>query len=142
MESNPSEHSGKVREVSGNLIYVHIESRGGTRDCASCALAAACSGANGADLTVAVQVPAGVEVPPIGATVKVRPKAQAQRNATLELLVLPLVVFLCVAVTGTFFRLESGLTGILSIAAGALTYLPIYLRHRRQKPAWLLIHDT
>ena len=141
MEKDFASHAGLVVKAGKDCLYVKLLSVNDNRQCASCAMSFACS--NNEDVMIEAVVPEGVEPEAmVGKKVTVEMLPHTARRATLLLLLLPLAVFLVVASLGTVFRLEAGLTGVMSIGAAALSYFFIARSTSARKPGWRLVEDV
>ena len=133
-------HAGLVVGAGANQLYVKLLSVSDSRQCHSCAMSFACKSGAVGNVTVEVSVPEGSYPHAfIGKEVRVEMLPGTTRRATVELLLLPLAVFLVAVSLGTYLAMEAGLTGILALGASALAYFCISHSRAARKPAWRLV---
>ena len=134
MENFLLEKRGRVVSVEKSLLIVELSDLDG--ECGSCALSSMCGkGSDGEEsgrVTVVVKGDAA-----LGSEVKVGLLHGASLKSTLLLLVLPLVVFISVAVLGTVLSWSDLVSGFAALGSAAGVYF--LLPYRRGGTQWVLI---
>lgn len=145
MESGRIRHTATVVGTAGTVVRVAIKPGSDTAGCGGCALAAVCSPAkdDSAPVIVDADLPATVAPPAVGTTVTVEAAPGGTSIASVILLVVPLAVFLAVAVGGTLLEFSPALTGIASLAVAALSFPVIrsLTSRRGGMSVWRVIPD-
>lgn len=140
-------HTGTVVGRSGRSVSVRLNLKADGGDCGACALSSVCrpdgSKAPDSQLTVDATVPDGVPLPAVGTTVELTSRPHGTAEATMALLVVPLLVFLIIAVGCTLANVNQAVGGICAIGGAILVYPVMYLiRRKRDKKLWLVVAPT
>ncbi len=149
MDTGRITHIGTVVGLSGRSVSVRLDLRADGGDCGACALSTFCRpGSDKApheQLTVDAAVADGTPMPQVGSRVTLISRPHGTAEATMTLLVLPLLVFLIIAVGCTLAHVGQAVAGISALIGAFLVYpVSFLLRRRRRKSLWLVVahHDS
>lgn len=120
---------------------VRILAEGGTDACGGCALASTCKSAATGEFTINVEYNKTLSAKPEpGQKVRIEAIGRATAKAALVLFVLPLAVFLGIALCFSQAGAPDGLTAAAALGAAVLAYAIVYLSNKkRQNSVWQII---
>lgn len=149
MDTDRITHYGTVVDLSGRSASVRLDLRADGADCGGCALANVCrpdsDKASQSQITIDADVAEDSPMPSVGERVKLISLPHSTAEATMTLLVVPLLIFLIIAVGCTIANVSQAVGGISALAGAALVYPIVYIvRRKRKKSNWLIVahHDS
>lgn len=140
MEEQNIRHTAKVITSHRGFSTVEIVPENGSERCSGCRLSALCGTDREGRLTVDAAVNSHVDTAGLkpGVTVEISARAGSRTKASAILLLLPLVIFLTVAVVLVSIGASDLAAGLSAIAVSGLFYTGLYLKRGTKTPLWTI----
>ena len=140
MEEQNIRHTAKVITSHRGFTTVEIVPENGSERCSVCRLSALCGTDREGRLTVDAAVNSHVDTAGLkpGAMVEISARADSRAKASVILLLLPLVIFLTVAVVLVSAGASDLAAGLSAIAVSGLFYTGLYLKRGSKTPLWTI----
>ena len=140
MEEQNIRHKAKVITSHRGFTTVEIIPENGSERCSGCRLSALCGTDQEGRLTVDAAVSRDVDTKGLnpGAMVEISANGDSRAKASVILLLLPLVIFLTVAVVLVSAGASDLAAGLSAIAVSGLFYTGLYLKRGGKTPLWTI----
>lgn len=133
-------HTARIIAINNRTAKVRLEHNVDNSECVSCALSASCNPVRMHGGTIEANISDGLAGDDlIGCRVEIETPCTIRVKATVQLLVMPLVVFLAVAVTMHVLHVEDGLSSLAAIVAAALCYAIVNRFLGGNRPKWKIV---
>lgn len=123
MEKSIINHTARVVAINHSTVKVRIELPANQSECEGCALSSSCNPVRMHSGTIDANIPDGMLGEDLlGRRVEIETPCNMRVKATVQMLVMPLVVFIAVAVIMHVLKVEEGLSALIAISAAGLCY--------------------
>lgn len=131
------EHFGKVTAYSDGAYIVEVSLR--SDECGGCSAALFCGSSNGSTIPLRASADGNHDASLIGRRVKIQTAEQDRLKAISLLLLLPLAVFLLVAVGLGSVGVGDLIAGLSAILSALAIYLILFFLQRNKRLQWVII---
>lgn len=140
MEKSIISHTARVVAINRGTVKVRLEQPANPAECAGCTLSSSCNPVRMHGGTIEADIAEGLLSDDIiGCRVEIETPCTARVKATVQMLVMPLVVFLAVAIIMHMLRVEDGLSALIAILAAGLCYAIVNRWLGGNRPEWKVV---
>lgn len=140
MEKSIINHTARVVAINRGIVKVRLEQPVNPAECAGCGLSSSCNPVRMHGGTIEADIPEGLlSEDIIGRRVEIETPCAARVKATVQMLVMPLVVFLAVAIIMHLLHVEDGLSALAAILAASLCYAIVNRWLGGNRPEWKVV---
>lgn len=133
-------HTARVIAINHGTVKVRLEQAGGKAECADCALASSCNPTRMQGGTIEANLSEGMTGEDlIGCRVEIETPCTVRVKATVQMLLMPLIVFLTVTVILHILKAVDGLSALIAIAAAGLCYAVVNRYLGGNRPEWKVV---
>lgn len=131
------EHFGKIIGYCDGAYQIEVSLK--ADECGGCSAAMFCGTSNGDRIVLRADAEKGSGKYEIGRRVRIQAKESDRMDAIVKLLLLPLSVFILVALIATLVGANELVVGLSALLSVAIVYLTLYFIHRRNRERWTII---
>lgn len=133
-------HTARIIAINNRTAKVRLEHTVDNSECGSCALSASCNPVRMHGGTIEANISDGLASDDlIGCRVEIETPCTIRVKATVQMLVMPLVVFLAVAAIMHVLHVEEGLSALAALGAAALCYAIVNRFLGGNHPKWKIV---